>query len=374
MSSSEPADAPVPAATAAWAALAIVAAVQFMIVLDATVVNVAAPSIQHSLGFTASSLQWIITVYTLLTSGFQLLGGRASDLVGRRLVFLLGTAVFTAASLFNGLAPSATALIVGRGAQGLGAAFASAAGLAVLLAAFPNARDRSRALAVWTSIAIAGGAAGVLVGGVLTQWLSWPWVFYINVPVGALAILASLRWLPESRDTGTRRRFDLLGALTVTAGTLLLVYAITEAPSRGWASPEVLGTGIGGLVLLMLFVLIERRTPTRSCASTCSESERCRWATAPSCSSEAPPSPSSCSPPSTSRTSSATPPWWPASRSCPSSPPASLAPSSPNSSYVGSGHAPYPWPACSSPRSASAGYCACRSTGPTWPTYSHRSS
>ncbi len=261
MSSSEPADAPVPAATAAWAALAIVAAVQFMIVLDATVVNVAAPSIQHSLGFTASSLQWIITVYTLLTSGFQLLGGRASDLVGRRLVFLLGTAVFTAASLFNGLAPSATALIVGRGAQGLGAAFASAAGLAVLLAAFPNARDRSRALAVWTSIAIAGGAAGVLVGGVLTQWLSWPLVFYINVPVGALAILASLRWLPESRDTGTRRRFDLLGALTVTAGTLLLVYAITEAPSRGWASPEVLGTGIGGLVLLMLFVLIERRTP-----------------------------------------------------------------------------------------------------------------
>jgi EmrB/QacA subfamily drug resistance transporter len=242
-----------------WITLVIVCLAQFMIVLDVTVVNIAAPSIQHSLHFSSASLQWIITAYTLASGGFLLLGGRAGDLVGRRRVFLAGTLLFAAASLFNGLAPSAGALIVGRGLQGLGGAFASPAALAVLLASFPGARERTKALTVWSIVAVAGGAVGVLLGGVITSYLSWHLIFFINVPVGALIAAASVRFVPASAAARQRGGFDLPGAVTVTSGTMLLVYAITQAPAGGWDSPAALGLGLGGLALLAVFVVIEQR-------------------------------------------------------------------------------------------------------------------
>ncbi|MEY9890093.1 EmrB/QacA subfamily drug resistance transporter [Catenulispora sp. MAP5-51] len=249
-----------PDARSPWVALTVVCVAQFMITLDATVVNVAAPAIQKSLHFAPGNLQWIINAYTLFSGGFLLLGGRTGDLVGRRRVFSAGVFLFTAASLLNGVAPNAGVLIFGRGLQGLGAAFASPAALAVLMTAFPGTRERTKALAVWSTIAVSGGAVGVLLGGMLTDLLSWRWTFFINLPIGVLTLLATTRFVPASRGEGRARGFDAAGAVSVTGGCVLLVYWIVQAPTWGWGSAKTLGVGAAALVILAAFGLIERRS------------------------------------------------------------------------------------------------------------------
>jgi len=249
-----------PAVRSPWVALAVVCVAQFMITLDATVVNVAAPAIQHSLHFAPGNLQWIINAYTLLSGGFLLLGGRTGDLVGRRLVFSSGVLLFTAASLLNGIAPNAGVLIVGRGLQGLGAAFASPAALALLMTAFPGTRERTKALAVWSTIAVSGGAVGVLLGGLLTDLLSWRWTFFINLPIGAATLLATAKFVPATRGEGRTRGFDTAGAVSVTGGCVLLVYWIVQAPSWGWGSAKTLAVGAAALLILAAFGVIERRS------------------------------------------------------------------------------------------------------------------
>ena len=244
----------------AWLVLVLVCLAQFMVVLDATVVNVALPSIQKDLHMSEGDLQWIVNAYTLVFGGFLLLGGRAGDLIGRKRVFLAGVVVFTAASLVDGFAQSPTWLIIARGAQGLGGALVSPAALSIVNTTFDTEADRTKALGVWSAIAAGGGAVGLVVGGALTQAFSWPWVFFVNVPVGIVAFVLAARFVPESKAEGERRSFDLAGAATVTAGLIALVYAIVRTNVAGWTSPETLGTGGAAVVLLVLFVLIERRS------------------------------------------------------------------------------------------------------------------
>src|SRR5206468_2821478 len=179
-----------------WLVLVLVCIAQFMVILDATIVNVALPSIQHGLHFSASSLQWIVNAYTLVFGGFLLLGGRASDLLGRKRLFLAGTGLFSVASLINGLAQSSTMLVAGRGLQGLGAALLSPAALSIVTTTFTNNTERTRALGVWSAIAAGGGAVGLLLGGVLTQLASWPWIFIVNIPVGVATMLLTIRYVP----------------------------------------------------------------------------------------------------------------------------------------------------------------------------------
>jgi len=247
-------------ARARWAALVVVCFAQFMVVLDATIVNVALPSIQTDLDLTTEQLQWIVNAYTLMFGGFLLLGGRAADLIGRRRLFLIGIALFSAASAANALANSGEVLIFARGVQGLGAALVSPAALSIITTTFAEGRDRTRAMGVWGAIAGAGGAFGLLLGGILTDVLSWPWIFVINVPIGIGTALAALRYVPESRGAMTHRRFDLAGAVSVTAGLIVLVYAIVKAQEKGWASLHTLGLSAVALALLAAFVIIERRS------------------------------------------------------------------------------------------------------------------
>jgi EmrB/QacA subfamily drug resistance transporter len=247
-------------ARARWAALVVVCFAQFMVVLDATIVNVALPSIQTDLDLTTEQLQWIVNSYTLLFGGFLLLGGRAADLIGRRRLFLMGLGLFSAASLANALANSGEVLIIARGFQGLGAALVSPAALSIVTTTFAEGRERTRAMGVWGAIAGAGGAFGLLLGGILTDVLSWPWIFLVNVPIGIGTALAALRWVPESRAPMTHRRFDLAGAMTVTAGLIVLVYAIVKAEAKGWGSLHTLGLSAVAIALLTAFVLIERRS------------------------------------------------------------------------------------------------------------------
>jgi EmrB/QacA subfamily drug resistance transporter len=247
-------------ATNRWVILVIACLAQFMVVLDATVVNVALPSIQRGLHFAPSSLQWVVNAYTLIFGGFLLLGGRAGDLVGRRRLFLIGTGLFTAASLLNGLAQSSTMLIAGRGLQGLGGALLSPAALSIITTTFTRQDERTKALGVWSAIAAGGGAVGLIMGGALTQLASWEWIFIVNVPVGVATLLATLRFVPESRADGQHRAFDLAGAFTVTAGLVVLVYAIVKAQSYGWGSARTLGLIAGALGLLAAFLVIERRS------------------------------------------------------------------------------------------------------------------
>src|SRR5512133_2772303 len=214
-------------ARARWAALVVVCFAQFMVVLDATIVNVALPSIQKDLDLTTEQLQWIVNAYTLMFGGFLLLGGRAADLIGRRRLFLIGIALFSASSAANALANSGEVLIFARGVQGLGAALVSPAALSIITTTFAEGRDRTRAMGVWG--ASAGAAFGLLLGGILTDVLSWPWIFVINVPIGIGTALAALRYVPESRGVMTHRRFDLAGAVTLTAGLIVLVYATVKA-------------------------------------------------------------------------------------------------------------------------------------------------
>jgi EmrB/QacA subfamily drug resistance transporter len=243
-----------------WLVLVLVCIAQFMVILDATIVNVALPSIQTDLGMSEASLQWVVNSYTLIFGGFLLLGGRAGDLIGRKRLFLAGIVVFTAASLLNGLATSSEWLILARGLQGLGAALVSPAALSIVTTTFAEGRERARAMSVWSAIAAGGGAVGLLLGGILTELFSWPWIFYVNLPVGVAAFLLSLRYVPESTDEHAHKRFDVAGAITVTAGLIALVYGIVKAESAGWTSASTLGFGGLAFVLLAAFVLIERRS------------------------------------------------------------------------------------------------------------------
>ncbi len=243
-----------------WLVLVLVCLAQFMVVLDATVVNVALPSIQSDLHMSESELQWVVNSYTLIFGGFLLLGGRAGDLLGRKRLFLAGIVVFTLASLLNGLATSSEFLILARGLQGLGGALVSPAALSIVTTTFREGTERTKAMGVWSGIAAGGGAVGLLLGGILTDLLSWPWIFFVNLPVGIAAFLLSLRFVPESRDAGAHRSFDLAGAITVTAGLVLLVYGIVKAEDTGWTSLHTIGFGAAAIALLTAFVAIERRS------------------------------------------------------------------------------------------------------------------
>jgi EmrB/QacA subfamily drug resistance transporter len=243
-----------------WLVLVIVCLAQFMVILDATVVNVALPSIQRDLGFTPASLQWVINSYTLVFGGFLLLGGRAGDLFGRRRLFLWGVGIFSLASLLNGLATSDTWLVISRGLQGLGGALVSPAALSIITTTFAEGDDRTKALGVWSAIAAGGGAFGLLLGGVLTDLLSWEWIFFVNVPIGIATAMLALRYVPESRAPDRQGGTDLPGAVTVTAGLVVLVYAIVKAEDFGWGSARTLVLAAVALALLAAFVAIESRT------------------------------------------------------------------------------------------------------------------
>jgi EmrB/QacA subfamily drug resistance transporter len=231
-----------------------------MVILDATIVNVALPSIQTDLEMSEENLQWVVNAYALLFGGFLLLGGRAGDLIGRKRVFLAGLVLFTAASLLCGLAQDDTMLILARGLQGLGAALVSPAALSIVTTTFEEGQERTRALGVWAAIAVGGGAVGLLLGGILTDGLSWPWIFFVNVPVGIAAFAFSLRLIPESKDELPHRSYDLPGAVAVTAGLIALVYGIVRSNQSGWGSAEVIGFLTLAAVLLTAFVVIESRS------------------------------------------------------------------------------------------------------------------
>ena len=239
--------------------LALVSVAQLMVIIDASIINVALPSIKTSLHFSLPDLQWVVTAYTLIYAGFLLLGGRAADLLGRRAVLMAGMVLFTAASVVAGFSQSSSVLLVARGVQGLGGAIMSPAALSLLLVTFREGTARNRALAIWGMVAGGGGAVGVVLGGVLTQGPGWRWVFFINLPIGLLALLAAPRILTESRGEGGSRSYDVPGAVTVTAALLLLVYAVTQVPTYGWGATRTIGELIGAAALLVVFLLIEGR-------------------------------------------------------------------------------------------------------------------
>src|SRR5437763_1955197 len=246
-------------ATNPWVVLVLICLAQFMVVLDATIVNVALPSIQRDLHLSEGSLQWIVNAYTLVFGGFLLLGGRAGDLLGRKRLFLIGLVIFTGASLLDGLATSQGMLIGARALQGLGAALISPAALSIISTTFTEGAERARALGVWAAIAIGGAAVGLILGGVLTQYFSWPWIFFVNVPAGVIGFLLSLRLIPESRDALAHRSYDIAGAVTVTGGLMALVYAIVDAQTAGWGSAKTLGFFGLAIALLVAFVVVELR-------------------------------------------------------------------------------------------------------------------
>ena len=243
-----------------WLALALLCVVQFMVVLDIAIVNVALPSIQVDLGFSQENLQWVISAYALVFGGFLLLGGRAADMLGRRRLFLGGLVVFTAASLLAGFAWSEASLLGARAVQGLGAAVITPAALSILSTTFAEGRDRNIALGAWGAVGGFGAVAGVLLGGVLTDALSWEWIFLVNVPVGVAAFAVAPVLLQESRDARVKR-FDVPGALLVTAGLSSLVYAITQAGRDGWLAGQTLAVFGASLALLAGFVGWELRHP-----------------------------------------------------------------------------------------------------------------
>lgn len=241
--------------------LLIVAVAQFMVVLDTSIVNVALPSIYRSLHFTSqSSLQWVVTAYTLAVGGFLLLGGRTADLYGRRKVFMGAVSAFAIASLLCGLSQSAFQIQVLRAVQGLAAAFMSPAALSIVLTTFKEGKERAKALSVWGAVAAGGAAAGVLLGGVLTEVLDWRWNFFVNVPVAIAVVIAAYLYVPDSKADLDHNRLDLPGALLVTSGLMLLVYAFTKAPGYGWGASSTLELFAGSAALLALFVFNENRS------------------------------------------------------------------------------------------------------------------
>jgi EmrB/QacA subfamily drug resistance transporter len=243
---------------AKWLGLAVLLAVQFMVVLDIAIVNVALPSIKDDLGFSQENLQWVISAYALVFGGFLLLGGRMADLLGRRRVFLGGLVLFGVGSLLCGLAWSDTALIGARAIQGLGAAVITPAALSILMTTFKEGRERNIALGLWGAVGGFGAAAGVLLGGVLTDLLSWEWIFFVNVPVAVLALVVSPFLLGESRDASAKH-FDVLGAVLVTGGLSAAVLAITQGHQWGWDSAKTIGVFVLSGLLLAAFVVWEQR-------------------------------------------------------------------------------------------------------------------
>jgi EmrB/QacA subfamily drug resistance transporter len=241
-----------------WKALAIVCAAFFMTVLDVSIVNVALPSIGKALKFSPDNLQWVITAYAITFGGFLLLGGRAADLLGRRRVFYVGVAVFTIASFLCGLAWSEDVLIGARALQGLGAAIISPAALSIITTLFDEGPERNKALGIWGAIGGSGAAVGVLAGGLLTKYLGWEWIFFVNVPVGALALALAPRFVRESRSDRETSQ-DIGGAITVTAGLALLVYAVSNAPNHGWESTWTISRLVIAAALLVAFLVIESR-------------------------------------------------------------------------------------------------------------------
>ncbi len=240
-------------------ALLLLAMTQFVIVIDASIVNVALPSIGAHLHFARADLSWVVNAYTLTFGGFLLLGGRMADLLGRRRMFMLGLVLFSVASFAGGVAQSEGWLIAARAIQGLGAAIVSPAALSIITTTFAEGAERNRALGIWGAVAGAGGAAGVLLGGILTSGLSWRWVLFVNVPIGVIAAMLAPRTLLESRAEGGAKTFDLPGAVTVTAGLALLVYAVVDAVNSGWGSTTTLLRLAVAAVLLIAFLVIELR-------------------------------------------------------------------------------------------------------------------
>ena len=243
-----------------WWALALLCSAYFMVILDVSIVNVALPSIERDLHFSQGNLQWILSAYALTFGGFLLLGGRTADIVGRRRVFMFGVVLFTLASLACGLSSSEGQLIAARAVQGLGAAILSPAALSIITTTFDEGAERNKALGIWGAMGGSGAAVGVLLGGVLTKWLGWEWIFFVNVPVGA-AVLASTRSVvQESRAGRAARHFDAAGAVLITAALSLLVYALTQANRNGWASATTIGVLVASAVLHVAFLAVEHRS------------------------------------------------------------------------------------------------------------------
>jgi EmrB/QacA subfamily drug resistance transporter len=242
-----------------WRAFAVLAVAFFMTIVDLTIVNVALPTIGRKLHFSETNLQWVVTAYGLTFGGFLLLGGRAADLLGRRRVLMLGLTVFTAASLACALATTDTFLIAMRGVQGLGAAIVLPAALSIVMNMFAEGPERNKALGIWGGIGAGGATVGLIAGGVLTRYIGWQTIFFLNVPIGAAALLLAPRIVPESRLANVRRRYDPFGAVTVTGGLLLLVYAISKAPQDGWSSARTIALLAGATALLIAFIVTESR-------------------------------------------------------------------------------------------------------------------
>src|SRR5215470_2541372 len=242
-----------------WRAFWLLAVAYLMTVVDLTIVNVALPTIGRKLHFPQSDLQWVVTAYALTFGGFLLLGGRAADLLGRRRLFMAGLAIFTGASLACALATGDTFLIIMRGIQGLGAAVVLPAALSIVMNMFREGAERNKALGIWGGIGAAGATIGVLAGGLLTRYAGWAYIFYLNVPIGAAALLLARRVVPESRLRSARRRYDVLGAVTVTGALVMLVYAISQAPTAGWASARTLALLAAAAALLAGFLVLETR-------------------------------------------------------------------------------------------------------------------
>jgi len=243
-----------------WTALILLCVAQFIVVLDASIVNVALPSIGKGLNFSEDNLPWIVNAYVIAFGGFLLLGGRAADLLGRRRVFMVGLAVVGIASLAAGFAATQGQLIAARAAQGLGAAIVSPAALSIVTTLFKDGAERNKALGAWGAVAGSAGAAGVLLGGILTEYLGWEWVLWVNVPVAAIALAFTPGLIPESRSESATRHFDAAGAVSITAGLSLLAYAFLDASSSGWGSTKIISLLAGAVALIAIFVAVELRS------------------------------------------------------------------------------------------------------------------
>ncbi|HVW45873.1 MAG TPA: DHA2 family efflux MFS transporter permease subunit [Solirubrobacterales bacterium] len=243
-----------------WLALVLLCVAQFVVVLDASIVNVALPTIKEALDFSEDSLPWVVNAYVLTFGGFLLLGGRLADLLGRRRLFMAGLVLFALASLAGGLAANSGQLIAARAVQGLGGAILSPAALSIVAVTFKDGAERNKALGVWGAVAGSGGAAGVLLGGVLTEYIGWEWVLWVNVPIGILAAAIAPTLIAETRAETETRHFDVAGALTITLGLSAFVFALLDAESAGWGSFQTIGTIVASLILLAAFAAIELRS------------------------------------------------------------------------------------------------------------------
>src|SRR5215472_17674224 len=240
-----------------WRAFALLAVAFFMTVIDLTIVNVSLPTIGRDLHFSETSLQWVVTAYALTFGGFLLLGGRGADLLGRRRILMLGLSVFTAASLACALATGEAFLIGSRAVQGLGAAIMLPAALSIVMNTFEEGAERNKALGIWGALGATGATVGLIAGGVLTRYAGWQYIFFLNVPIGVAALALAPRVVPESRFASERRRYDPFGAVTVTGGLSLLVYAVSTAPQAGWGTARTVSLLALSVVLLAIFVVIE---------------------------------------------------------------------------------------------------------------------